>query len=278
MSPGWGAIQGESSRLTFKERRERARLRGELKDRRNRSAEGISAATNLAVAPGERVGDHRPNGAVSRRSSTSSAAARRDQRPGPAQASASTASAVRVNRLGLAPSFQITNIFVRLSCSRTALRPCGHGLPYAFWNFLADLRDATARRHWSDAPGAKADKRWREPHLAEQRALEIASPSPVSPTSFARRAASGRSKSELDCFIRLIAGSPLARRADRRTNGRRVGLADKIAVLVTRDHRLRRAGELRPPARPGGRLGSVLSEQRSLPPAGLSPGREPCCN
>jgi branched-chain amino acid transport system ATP-binding protein len=53
----------------------------------------------------------------------------------------------QINRLGLARSFQITNIFGRLSVFEN-LR-CGVlwslGYKYAFWKFLADLKDANER-------------------------------------------------------------------------------------------------------------------------------------
>jgi branched-chain amino acid transport system permease protein len=86
--------------------------------------------------------------------------------------------AVRDRRLGLARSFQITNIFGRLSVFEN-LR-CGVlwalGYKYAFWKFLADLRDANERAeallHMIKLD-AKRETLAMNLTYAEQRALEI---------------------------------------------------------------------------------------------------------
>jgi branched-chain amino acid transport system ATP-binding protein len=63
-------------------------------------------------------------------------------------ASASTASQpYEINRMGLARSFQVSNLFTRLSVFEN-LRCAvlwSLGYRYAFWKFLADLRDANDR-------------------------------------------------------------------------------------------------------------------------------------
>ena len=90
-----------------------------------------------------------------------------------------------INRQGLARSFQITNIFGRLSVFEN-LR-CGVlwslGYRYAFWKFLADLRDANDRaeelmrddqarveaRHARDEPHLRRAARARDRHHDRRR-------------------------------------------------------------------------------------------------------------
>ena len=84
----------------------------------------------------------------------------------------------QVNRRGLARSFQVSNLFTRLSVFenlRCALL-WSMGYRYAFWRFLADLRDANARAE-EVMHMIRLDRRRDELAMnltyAEQRALEI---------------------------------------------------------------------------------------------------------
>ena len=118
-----------------------------------------------------------------------------------------------INRRGLARSFQVSNLFTRLSAFENircaVLWSLGHR--YAFWRFLADLDDVTER--------------------VDEVLETIAGGSPVilldEPTA-------GMSKSETTRFVRLIRdvteGKTLL--TVEHDMGVVFGLADKIAVLV----------------------------------------------
>jgi branched-chain amino acid transport system ATP-binding protein len=145
-----------------------------------------------------------------------------------------------INRLGLARSFQVSNLFTRLSAFENIRCAVlwSLGYRYAFWRFLADLRDANQRTEEVLAL-IKLDKRRDVLAMnltyAEQRALEvgltIAGDAPVilldEPTA-------GMSKSETTRFVGLIrdvtAGKTLL--TVEHDMGVVFGLADKIAVLV----------------------------------------------
>ena len=122
----------------------------ELKDlRKSFGKTEIIRGANLAVAPGERVAIIGPNGAgkstlfnlISGRFGPSSGEillnGERIDGKNPFE----------ISRMGLARSFQITNIFGRLSVFEN-LR-CGvlwsMGYKYSFWKFLAGLTDANER-------------------------------------------------------------------------------------------------------------------------------------
>ena len=109
----------------------------------------IIRGAELAVAPGERVAIIGPNGA-----GKSTLFNLISGRFGPSSGEIllngeriDGLTPFEINRLGLARSFQITNIFGRLSVFEN-LR-CGVlwslGYKYAFWKFLADLKDANER-------------------------------------------------------------------------------------------------------------------------------------
>jgi branched-chain amino acid transport system ATP-binding protein len=145
-----------------------------------------------------------------------------------------------VNRRGLSRSFQVSNLFTRLSVFENVRCAVLYamGYRYAFWKFLADLRDANDRAE-EVLEMIKLDRR--RDHLAmnltyaEQRALEIgvtiASGADVilldEPTA-------GMSRSETQRFVQLIrdvtAGKTLL--TVEHDMGVVFGLADKIAVLV----------------------------------------------
>jgi branched-chain amino acid transport system ATP-binding protein len=86
--------------------------------------------------------------------------------------------AYEINRRGLSRSFQVTNIFPRLSVYENlrcaALWSLGHR--YAFWTSIARLRDVTERAEWiMERIGltARRDTPAGVLTYAEQRALEI---------------------------------------------------------------------------------------------------------
>ncbi len=202
----------------------------------------IIRGADLAVRPGERVAIIGPNGAgkstlfnliSGRFGATSGEILLNGQR-------IDGLAPFEISRRGLARSFQITNIFSRLSVFEN-LR-CGvlwsMGYKYAFWKFLSGLTDANER----------AEQLLRDIHLerkrdtlamnltyAEQRALEIG-------ITIAGGAAvvlldeptAGMSKSETARFIELIREVTVGKTllTVEHDMGVVFGLADKIAVLV----------------------------------------------
>lgn len=145
-----------------------------------------------------------------------------------------------INRKGLSRSFQITNIFGRLSVFEN-LR-CGvlwaMGYRYAFWKFLANLTDANERAEQllqMTRLAAKRDTLAMNLTYAEQRALEIG----VTIAGGANvvlldEPTAGMSKSETSRFIELIREVTVGRTllTVEHDMGVVFGLADKIAVLV----------------------------------------------
>jgi branched-chain amino acid transport system ATP-binding protein len=202
----------------------------------------IIRGCDLAVAPGERIGIIGPNGAgkstlfnlISGRFSPSSGAillnGRRIDGMLPYE----------INRLGLARSFQITNIFGRLSVFEN-LR-CGllwaTGYRYAFWKFLADLRDANERANQLLAMirlEKKRDTLAMNLTYAEQRALEIGiTIAGGAEVILLDEPTAGMSKSETARFIELIREVTVGKTLLTVEHDMSVvfGLADKIAVLV----------------------------------------------
>ncbi|MFM8929757.1 MAG: ABC transporter ATP-binding protein [Betaproteobacteria bacterium] len=145
-----------------------------------------------------------------------------------------------INRRGLARSFQVSNLFTRLSAFENircaVLWSLGHR--YAFWRFLADLDDVTERVD-EVLEMIKLDKK--RDHLsmnltyAEQRALEVGvTIAGGSPVILLDEPTAGMSKSETTRFVRLIRdvteGKTLV--TVEHDMGVVFGLADKIAVLV----------------------------------------------
>lgn len=215
----------------------------ELKDLRKRFGKTeIIRGVNLAVTAGERVGVIGPNGAgkstlfnlISGRFEPSSGAVllngQRIDGKKPFE----------INRLGLSRSFQITNIFPKLSVFEN-LR-CGVlwslGYRYTFLRFLDDLHDANERANELMAL-IKLDKK-RDvlaTHLtyAEQRALEIGiTIAGGANVILLDEPTAGMSKSETKRFISLIKevtqGKTLL--TVEHDMGVVFGLADKIAVVV----------------------------------------------
>ena len=215
----------------------------ELRDvRKSFGRTEIIRGTSLAVARGERVAVIGPNGAgkstlfnlVSGRMAPSSGqillgGRRIDGLP-----------PHRVSRLGLARSFQITNIFGRLSVFEN-LR-CGVlwslGYKYAFWKFLAGLTDANERAeellHMIKLD-RKRDTLAMNLTYAEQRALEIGiTIAGGANVVLLDEPTAGMSKSETARFIELIREVTVGRTllTVEHDMGVVFGLADKIAVLV----------------------------------------------
>lgn len=146
----------------------------------------------------------------------------------------------QINRLGLSRSFQITNIFPKLSVFEN-LR-CAMlwslGYRYTFWKFLADLEDANERTH-DLMERIHLDKRRDVLAMnltyAEQRALEIGiTIAGGAEVILLDEPTAGMSRSETARFVALIRevtqGKTLL--TVEHDMGVVFGLADRIAVVV----------------------------------------------
>ncbi|HEU4460667.1 MAG TPA: ABC transporter ATP-binding protein [Methylibium sp.] len=202
----------------------------------------IIRGANLAVQPGERVAIIGPNGAgkstlfnlISGRFEASAGEIRLNgeridgKKP------------FEINRRGLARSFQVSNLFTRLSVFEN-LRCAvlwSLGYRYAFWKFLADLRDANDR---ADAVlemiklDKKRDALAMNLTYAEQRALEIGiTIAGGAQVILLDEPTAGMSKSETKRFVQLIREVTVGKTllTVEHDMGVVFGLADKIAVLV----------------------------------------------
>ena len=146
----------------------------------------------------------------------------------------------QVNRLGLARSFQVSNLFTRLSVFENVRCAVlwSLGYRYAFWKFLADLTDANDRAE-EVLEMIKLDRRRDVLAMnltyAEQRALEIGiTIAGGAGVILLDEPTAGMSKSETKRFVALIRevtqGKTLL--TVEHDMGVVFGLADKIAVLV----------------------------------------------
>ena len=145
-----------------------------------------------------------------------------------------------INRLGLSRSFQITNIFPKLSVFENlrcaVLWSSGHR--YSFWSFLGNLKDANQlAENWMQRIrlSAKRDTLAMNLTYAEQRALEIGiTMAGGAEVVLLDEPTAGMNNSETERFIGLIKevtqGKTLL--AVEHDMGVVFGLADKIAVLV----------------------------------------------
>lgn len=145
-----------------------------------------------------------------------------------------------INRQGLSRSFQITNIFPKLSvfenlrCS--VLWSLGHR--YSFWTFLKRLKDANDLAHvWMERIqlAHKRDVLAMNLTYAEQRALEIGiTMAGGADVVLLDEPTAGMSKSETERFIALIKNVTQGKTllTVEHDMGVVFGLADKIAVLV----------------------------------------------
>ena len=215
----------------------------ELKDlRKSFGKTEIIRGANLAVRPGQRVAIIGPNGAgkstlfnliSGRLRATSGEILLNGQR-------IDGLKPFEINRIGLARSFQITNIFGRLSVFEN-LR-CGvlwsMGYKYAFWKFLAGLHDANERAEQlmqMITLERKRDTLAMNLTYAEQRALEIGlTIAGGANVVLLDEPTSGMSKSETSRFIELIREVTVGKTllTVEHDMGVVFGLADKIAVLV----------------------------------------------
>ena len=215
----------------------------ELKDlRKSFGKTEIIRGTNLAVAPGERVAIIGPNGAgkstlfnliSGRFGATSGEILLNGQ-------NIAGLAPYEISRRGLARSFQITNIFSRLSVFEN-LR-CGvlwsMGYKYSFWKFLAGLDDANQRANElleMIKLGRKRDTLAMNLTYAEQRALEIGlTIAGGADVVLLDEPTAGMSKSETARFIELIREVTVGKTllTVEHDMGVVFGLADKIAVLV----------------------------------------------
>jgi branched-chain amino acid transport system ATP-binding protein len=215
----------------------------ELKDlRKSFGKTEIIRGVNLAVNAGERVAVIGPNGAgkstlfnlISGRFEPSSGEiVLKGQR-------INGKKPFEINRMGLSRSFQITNIFPKLSVFEN-LR-CGVlwslGYKYSFWKFLADLDDANDRAEELMKQirlDKKRDVLAMNLTYAEQRALEIGiTIAGGAEVILLDEPTAGMSKTETQNFIKLIRqvteGKTLL--TVEHDMGVVFGLADKIAVVV----------------------------------------------
>ena len=215
----------------------------ELKDlRKSFGKSEIIRGISLAVASGERVGIIGPNGAgkstlfnlISGRFEPSSGEVLLNGQ------SLKGKKPFEINRLGLSRSFQITNIFPKLSVFEN-LR-CGVlwslGYRYTFLKFLADLTDANQRANelmQMIGLDRKRDVLALNLTYAEQRALEIGiTISGGAGVILLDEPTAGMSRSETGRFINLIKQVTAGKTLLTVEHDMSVvfGLADKIAVVV----------------------------------------------
>ncbi len=145
-----------------------------------------------------------------------------------------------INRMGLARSFQVSNLFTRLSVLENIRCAVlwSRGYRYSFWRFLAEAKDANDRTE-EVLKMIKLDKRRDVLAMnltyAEQRALEIGiTIAGGSDVILLDEPTAGMSRSETTRFVQLIRevteGKTLL--TVEHDMGVVFGLADRIAVLV----------------------------------------------
>jgi branched-chain amino acid transport system ATP-binding protein len=220
-----------------------SRFAVELRDlRKSFGKTEIIRGTNLAVAAGERVAIIGPNGA-GKSTLFNLISGRFGATSGEILLNGQRIDGLRpyeISRMGLARSFQVSNLFNRLSVFEN-LRCAvlwSLGYRYAFWKFLANMHDANARAEELMAM-IKLDNRRDTLAMnltyAEQRALEIGiTIAGGADVVLLDEPTAGMSKSETKLFVELIrevtAGKTLL--TVEHDMGVVFGLADKIAVLV----------------------------------------------
>ena len=215
----------------------------ELKDvRKSFGKSEIIRGASLTVAKGERVAVIGPNGAgkstlfnlVSGRFGISSGDILLNG------ASISGLKPFEINRLGLARSFQISNLFVNLSVYEN-LRCAvlwSLGYKYSFWQRLNGLRDAHERAEQVlEQIGMQRQRKMLAGVLtyAEQRALEIGiTIAGGADVILLDEPTAGMSRSESDAAVELIHKVTVGKSLVMVGHDMSVvfGLADKIAVLV----------------------------------------------
>jgi len=202
----------------------------------------IIRGAQLQVRPGERVAIIGPNGAgkstlfnlISGRFGPSSGQIKLNG------ARIDGLKPFEINRLGLSRSFQVSNLFTRLSVFENIRCAVlwAMGYQYAFWKFLSRLNDANDR---AEQVLRMLHLERRRDHLAmnltyaEQRALEIGlTIAGGSDVILLDEPTAGMSKSETTRFIQLIRDVTVGKTllTVEHDMGVVFGLADKIAVLV----------------------------------------------
>jgi len=215
----------------------------ELRDlRKSFGKTEIIRGTSLTVAAGERVAIIGPNGAgkstlfnlISGRFPLTSGQVLLGGQ------SLGGLTPFQINRRGLARSFQVSNLFTRLSVFENVRCAVlwSLGYRYAFWKFLADLDDANDRAE-QVLEMIKLDKRRDVLAMnltyAEQRALEIGITIAGDPkVILLDEPTAGMSRSETARFVNLIREVTVGKTllTVEHDMGVVFGLADKIAVLV----------------------------------------------
>jgi branched-chain amino acid transport system ATP-binding protein len=215
----------------------------ELKDlRKNFGKTEIIRGVDLAVAPGERVAVIGPNGA-----GKSTLFNLISGRFGPTSGEIllngqqiAHKKPYEINRMGLSRSFQITNIFPKLSVFEN-LRCAvlwSLGYKYTFLKFLSGLKDANERAEQLMEMirlDKKRDTLAMNLTYAEQRALEIGiTIAGGADVILLDEPTAGMSKSETSRFIHLIKEVTVGKTllTVEHDMGVVFGLADKIAVVV----------------------------------------------
>ena len=215
----------------------------ELRDlRKSFGKTEIIRGVNLAVAEGERAAIIGPNGA-GKSTLFNLISGRFEPSGGQVLLNGQSINGKRpfeINRLGLSRSFQITNIFPKLSVFENLRCSVlwGLGYKYTFFKFLANLDDANERAE-TLMRMIKLDKK-RDvlaTHLtyAEQRALEIGiTIAGGANVILLDEPTAGMSRSETSRFISLIKEVTIGKTLLTVEHDMSVvfGLADKIAVVV----------------------------------------------
>lgn len=215
----------------------------ELRDlRKSFGKTEIIRGVQLAVRPGERVAIIGPNGA-GKSTLFNLISGRFEPTSGEVVLNGTRIDGKKpfeINRLGLSRSFQITNIFPKLSVFEN-LR-CGVlwslGYKYTLFRFLADLRDANDRAEELMKMirlDKKRDTLAMNLTYAEQRALEIGiTIAGGANVILLDEPTAGMSKSETSRFIDLIREVTVGKTllTVEHDMGVVFGLADKIAVVV----------------------------------------------
>jgi len=210
--------------------------------RKNFGKTEIIRGAQLQVAPGERVAIIGPNGA-GKSTLFNLISGRFGLTSGEIKLNGQRIDGLKpyeVNRRGLSRSFQVSNLFTRLSVFENIRCAVlwSMGYRYAFWKFLAGLDDANDRAE-EVLEMIKLDKRRdvlaMNLSYAEARALEIGiTIAGGSSVILLDEPTAGMSKSETKRFIQLIRevteGKTLL--TVEHDMGVVFGLADKIAVLV----------------------------------------------